>query len=206
MLTSFATNRHAPEAVSCWFAGVWRNGRELEPRMRNTIILIVAGCFVAGIGGKMAKQFDAKASSAPSSRATETPRPIAASGTASLNTLVVPRDRTGHFRVNANIGSSNVEFLVDTGASIIALTDRDADRLGIKPSPKDYRVQIQTANGVARAARVRLASVRLGELTVQDVDAVVMPRGALNENLLGMSFLSRIRRFEFRTGQLVLEQ
>jgi aspartyl protease family protein len=174
--------------------------------MRNAIILIVAACFLAGTAGKLAKQFDAKASpSRGPARSVDNGSSSVASN-ASLNSLTIPRDRTGHYRVDANIGGSSLEFLVDTGASIIALTDRDASRLGIKPAPRDYTVQIQTANGVARAARVRLASVRMGHLMVQDVEAVIMPRGALNENLLGMSFLSRLRRFEFRTGQLVLEQ
>jgi aspartyl protease family protein len=139
--------------------------------MRNLIILIVAGCFISGIGGKIAKQFDAKASSPGTNtvRAAESSGSTEASRNASLNSFIVPRDRSGHYRVHANVGGSSLEFMVDTGASIIALTDRDAERLGIKPAPKDYRVQIQTANGVARAARVRLAAVRIGNLSVQDV-------------------------------------
>lgn len=126
--------------------------------------------------------------------------------TAGQNTLAVPRARNGHFSVTASIGGRRVDFLVDTGASVIALTRTDADRLGITPAPRDYSVQMQTANGIVRAAPVRLAAVDIGPLTVHDVTAVVMPQGALSQNLLGMSFLSRLRRFEFRTGQLVLEQ
>jgi aspartyl protease family protein len=125
---------------------------------------------------------------------------------AGQNTMAVPRDRNGHFSVTAGIGGRRVDFLVDTGASVIALTKQDADRLGIKPDPRDFTAQMQTANGIVRAAKVRLAAVDIGPLTVHDVTAVVMPQGALAQNLLGMSFLSRLRRFEFRTGQLVMEQ
>jgi aspartyl protease family protein len=138
----------------------------------------------------------------PSKRSTPAP----AQQFAGQNTLAVPRDRNGHFTVTAGIGGRRVDFLVDTGASVIALTKQEAERLGITPSPRDYTVRMQTANGIVRAAEVRLAAVDIGPLTVHDVTAVVMPQGALAQNLLGMSFLSRLRRFEFRTGQLMMEQ
>jgi aspartyl protease family protein len=120
--------------------------------------------------------------------------------------LVVGRGRNGHFDVDAVIGGRRVNFLVDTGASIIALTAEDAARLGIKPSARDRVARMETANGIVLARHVRLASVEIGSLLVQDVDAVVMPAGKLSQNLLGMSFLSRLRRYEFRSGQLVMEQ
>lgn len=124
----------------------------------------------------------------------------------SLNTLAVPRDRRGHFTVNATIGGRQVDFMVDTGASIIALREEDAKRIGINPSAREYTVQMDTAGGIVRAAPVRLAAVEVGPILVQDVSAVVMPNDKLSTNLLGMTFLSRIRRYEFRTGSLVLEQ
>jgi aspartyl protease family protein len=121
--------------------------------------------------------------------------------------LAVPRGGNGQFQVDAMIGGHSVPFLVDTGASLVVLTAEDAARLGIHPSASDRVARMQTANGVVDARRVRLAEIDLGPLTVQDVEAVVMPSGRrLGANLLGMSFLSRLRRFEFRTGQLVLEQ
>lgn len=122
------------------------------------------------------------------------------------NTMAVPPDRRGHFRVNASIGGRQVDFMVDTGASIIALREEDARRLGINPQPREYTVKMDTAGGIVRAAPVRLAAVEIGPILVQDVSAVVMPNDKLSTNLLGMSFLSRIRRFEFRSGSLVLEQ
>jgi aspartyl protease family protein len=166
--------------------------------MRNVVIFAVLALLIAGAGTKFADRFGvaATAERAPA----PTPRNTQA------NTLIVPGDRSGHFRVNATIGARSLEFLVDTGASIIALTRGDADRLGLHPEPRDFKVRIQTANGTIQAAQVRLAAVTVGSLTVHDVTAVVMPDGALAQNLLGMSFLSRLKRFEFRSGQLVLEQ
>jgi aspartyl protease family protein len=119
---------------------------------------------------------------------------------------MVVASRNNHFGVDAVIGGRQVSFLVDTGASIVALTADDARRLGIVPSSRDRTVKMDTANGIVEARRVRLAAIDVGPLTVQDVDAVVMPPGRLSQSLLGMSFLSRLRRYEFRSGQLVMEQ
>ena len=98
-----------------------------------------------------------------------------------------------------------MEFIVDTGATSIALRESDAARLGIHPARRDYTIRTSTANGIVRAAPVELNRVDIGSLTVRNVQAVVFPDEALGENLLGMSFLSRVR-WEHRDGRLVLEQ
>jgi aspartyl protease family protein len=96
--------------------------------------------------------------------------------------------------------------MVDTGASVIALTVSDAARLGIRPAQRDFTVEVRTANGSVGAAPARLDKVEVGDLIVRDVAAVILPDGALSDNLLGLSFLSRLRRFEYSDGRLVLEQ
>jgi aspartyl protease family protein len=165
-------------------------------------MLLVAGYF-ANTGAKIASApDDAKTRVAAKDKAAAS---AAATGV-SLNTLAVPRDRRGHFSVSASIGGRQVDFMVDTGASIIALREEDARRLGITPQPREYTMRMDTAGGIVRGAPVRLASVEVGPILVQDVSAVVMPNDKLSTNLLGMTFLSRIRRYEFRTGSLVLEQ
>ena len=131
------------------------------------------------------------------------PRPAETTGSGSL---VVPADAMGHFRTEGRIDGTPVRFMVDTGASIIALTARSAEKLGIHPAYNDYTTTIKTANGVVHAASTRLDMVEVGNLMVRDVAAVVMPDGALDENLLGLSFLMRLRHFEFSQGRLVLEQ
>ena len=71
---------------------------------------------------------------------------------------------------------------------------------------RDYVGRVQTANGLVRVARVKLDMVEVGGVMVRNVDAVVSPDEGLRENLLGLSFLSRLRRFEYREGRLVLEE
>lgn len=125
---------------------------------------------------------------------------------ANPRSVVIPRDRRGHFEVDARIGGRHLNFMVDTGATVIALTAGDAAKLGIRPAPRDYVTEVRTANGTVRAAPAQLDRVEVGDLVVRDVAALVMPEGALSDNLLGLSFLSRLRHFEYTDGKLVLEQ
>jgi aspartyl protease family protein len=121
-------------------------------------------------------------------------------------TVTIPRDARGHFQVDARVDGRRIGFMVDTGASTIALTASDAKRLGIHPSAAEYTVGVQTANGTVRAAPANLSMVEVGGLVVRDVRALVVPDTALRENLLGLSFLTKLRRFEYAGGKLVLEQ
>lgn len=89
---------------------------------------------------------------------------------------------------------------------MIALTESDAARIGIRPFRSDYTTTVTTANGSAKAAAVRLASIDVGGVVVRDVPALVLPNSALSQNLLGMAFLSRLKRFEYANGRLLLEQ
>jgi len=133
-------------------------------------------------------------------------RPEAAAPLANSRMVVVPRDARGHFAVDARVEGRLVSFMVDTGATVIALTANDAARLGIHPAQREYVAEVKTANGTVHAAPTRLDRVEVGDLVVNDVAALVMPDGALSDNLLGLSFLSRLRRFEYSDGRLVLEQ
>ena len=113
--------------------------------------------------------------------------------------------RDGHFRTEARVDGRRLELVVDTGASQIALRAEDAARLGIHPTPRDYNVKVATANGITRAAVVELRMVEVGNIVVRNVPALVHPDEALGVNLLGMSFLSRVR-WTHERGRLILEQ
>jgi aspartyl protease family protein len=134
-----------------------------------------------------------------------TAAPAVATPTASGRNVVLSKGSNGHFQVDARVDGRRVEFLVDTGASHIALREREAARLGIYPRPSDYTVRVNTANGVTKAALVQLRSVEVGDIVVRDVPAIVHPDEGLSVNLLGMSFLSKVR-WTHERGKLVLEQ
>ena len=169
--------------------------------MRN--IMIFAAIMI-GLGTFMAQMADrmTPARAAPSVR-------LAATNTtahADLRSLSIPRDVRGHFATEGRIDGQRIAFMVDTGASVIALNESSAARFGFRPSRNDYRATVTTANGTVKAAPTRLARVDVGGLVVHDVDAMVLPDEALSENLLGLSFLSKLKRFEYANGKLVLEQ
>ncbi|MEA2989834.1 MAG: aspartyl protease family protein [Alphaproteobacteria bacterium] len=119
--------------------------------------------------------------------------------------LEIKAGNGGHFQVEARVDGRRLAFVVDTGASQITIRASDAARLGFHPSPRDYTLKINTANGEGRAARVELRMLEVGDIIVRDIVAIVVPDEALSVNLLGMSFLSRVR-WTHERGRLVLEQ
>lgn len=120
--------------------------------------------------------------------------------------LRIAADRSGHFLVDAVIDGRTVDALIDTGATTVALRYEDARAMGLVRSAEGFDERVATANGIAKAKRVRLGRVRVGTLTVTGVDALVTEPGALGVNLLGMSFLHRLARFEIANGELLLER
>jgi aspartyl protease family protein len=113
-------------------------------------------------------------------------------------------DRSGHFFAGAYINGGRIEVMVDTGATIVALSYEDAGRAGIFPRDADFTGRVSTANGVARVAYVTLDAVSIDDITVRGVRAAVAEPGRLNTSLLGMSFLGKLRT-EIAGGTLVLE-
>jgi aspartyl protease family protein len=160
---------------------------------------------VASIAPRFLTSKGAPASEPAAAKVMTTSAP-ASRQTSSGGTLTVRSDMRGHFKVEGRVDGRRMDFLVDTGATVIAIPEREAARLGIHPARREYTAQIKTANGTVQAAPTRLNMVEVGGIVVRDVQAVVMPDQALSENLLGMSFLSRLRRFEVADGRLVLEQ
>lgn len=111
----------------------------------------------------------------------------------------------GHYVTDADINNRSVKVLVDTGASVVALSFEDAERVGLRPNTLKFDVPVSTANGTGFAARVQLREVEIDSVRVQDVDGLVLQKGAMNGTLLGMSFLSRLRSFAVENGTLVLK-
>ena len=102
----------------------------------------------------------------------------------------------GHFVARASVQGNALGFLVDTGASTVVLTATDAATAGVDVNALSYNVAVETANGTAYVAPVRLRSIAIGPIEVLDVEAMVAKPGSLKENLLGMSFLKRLRSYE----------
>jgi aspartyl protease family protein len=170
---------------------------------------MIFAALLIGLGTIMAQMAD-KMTPALANTASRKAAPVETSAQseaqAGLRNLSIPRDARGHFQTEGRIDGQRINFMVDTGASVVALNEKSAARFGFRPSRSDYNATVTTANGTIKAAPTRLAMIDVGGLVVRDVDAMVLPDEALSENLLGLSFLSKLRRFEYANGRMVLEQ
>ena len=115
----------------------------------------------------------------------------------------IAKGRDGHYWAEADVNGSRVRFLVDTGASAVALTPADAKRLGIATEKLDYTYKVVTASGQTRAAAVKLGQVSVAGARLDNVDALVIEDG-LESSLLGMSYLGRLASFEATQTSLIL--
>jgi len=116
----------------------------------------------------------------------------------------VKASRDHQFYLTAEINRRGARFLVDTGASFVALRESDAHAAGIYTSHTDYTYPVRTANGETKAALVTIDEIRIEGLRIDGVKAFVLRDHQLGVNLLGMSFLSRLESVEARGGELVL--
>jgi aspartyl protease family protein len=164
---------------------------------------IITFALVLLVAGVTAVRFVDRGTPAPAALAAASE--VVAPANNNSRSVTLNRADNGHFQAEARVDGRRIEFIVDTGASHIALRESDAARLGIHPTPRDYTIKVATANGEGRAARAELRSVEIGGIVVRDLVAYVHPDQALGVNLLGMSFLSRVR-WTYERGRLVIEQ
>ena len=119
-------------------------------------------------------------------------------------TVMVARGDDNHFHIDADVDGRTVGFLVDTGASTVAIDRGTAAALGFDVSEAAFTDRVQTANGTARSAPIVIPSVRVGGIERRNVRAAVMDAGGDGINLLGMSFLGTLSSFDFQGERLVL--
>lgn len=118
----------------------------------------------------------------------------------------IRRDPEGRYVARGNINHSTAEFLVDTGAAVVLLRQTDAEKAGIDLSALTFSIPVETANGTAYAAPVWLRSLSIGPIHINDLEALVAAPGSLNESLLGISFLRRLRSYELAGDFMTLRE
>lgn len=117
--------------------------------------------------------------------------------------IEVPRSPDGHYHLQTTVNGTSVEFILDTGASSIVLTQSDAQAVGLDPNSLNYFSRAMTANGEVRTAPVRLDQVALGPITDRNVAALVN-EGEMRTSLMGMDYLQRWGKIEISQGVLSL--
>jgi aspartyl protease family protein len=192
----------------------------LSSGTRNSIKLVSSWLAAAAIGVGMMTHFDEIRTTlglkleaedlglveAPAERRAPPARASSAVEThrSSGRVVEIRANRSGHYEIQAYVNGRPVDVMVDTGATVVALTWDDARAAGIHVRESDFKQRVSTANGIARVAPVTLDSVSIADITVRDVRAVVAEPDRLETTLLGMSFLSRISKAEMSRGTLVL--
>src|SRR5690349_24593516 len=116
----------------------------------------------------------------------------------------IPRGQGGEFAIRARINGVVTPMVIDTGATSVVLTYDTAKAIGLPLELLEYDVDVETAGGRTKAARLTLDRLAIGRLVERSVPALVVPRGQMKVNLLGMSFLDRLESWEVRGERLVL--
>jgi len=113
-------------------------------------------------------------------------------------------DQSGHYFVQADVNGTPVLFMVDTGATDVALTQKDAENIGIAMDQLSFTRPYKTANGTTYGARVMLATIDVGPIRVKNIAGAVLPEEGLSYSLLGMSFLKNLSGYKVVNGVLTL--
>ncbi len=118
----------------------------------------------------------------------------------------ISMDPKGHFSGDFKLNGRRVSSLIDTGATLVAINKSTARRIGLNLQPADFKYQVNTANGAAKAAAAKIDRLQIGRIYVENVEAVVLDDNALDNTLIGMSFLNRLNKFRVENSVLYLEQ
>ncbi len=116
----------------------------------------------------------------------------------------IAKSRGGHFEAVGQVNGVEIDFLIDTGATLIALSYDDAIAAGFRPEDMSFTQVINTANGRAMAAPIRLDQVQIGPLIRSNLRATVAEPGKLGQSLLGMNFISSLSSFEMQRDEVIL--
>lgn len=131
-------------------------------------------------------------------------RPVVLTAAGENPEVALRKAANGHFVTDAVVNGADIRFMVDTGATTIALTWQDAIDAGIDPEKLEFTLPIMTANGTALAASTRLDRVEIGPIVRTDLRATVAQQGKLEQSLLGMNFISSLSSFEMRRHEVIL--
>lgn len=181
------------------YVGAHKSRGQLEPGPA----LMMAAMLLAVAGGAL--WWFAPAALFGTSQPATSERPTRLSDKRAVSVLI-RKNADGKFSANGQINGTPAELLIDTGASAVMIRHSDAEKAGIDTAGLTFTTPVQTANGTVYAASVRLRSITIGVLRIDDVEALVAQPGNLNENLLGISFLRRLASYDVSGEFLTLRE
>jgi aspartyl protease family protein len=181
--------------------GLFGSGIGLSAGLRN--LAIWAAILVALIGGYQFR-YELQDVASRLTAGLVPGSPISGRGADGQISVVLDRMGDGHFFVRADVNGSLTPMIVDTGATTTVLTSGDARRAGFDPAALDFVLPVMTANGLARAARVTVDELKIGDISRRGQEVMVAEEGKLAQSLLGMNFLSSLSGFDVRGDRLTL--
>ena len=122
----------------------------------------------------------------------------------SVPAVEIPRGQAGEFALNVKINGVKAPMVIDTGATSVVLTWETAKAIGLPLEMLEYNVDVETAGGHTKAARLTLDRLSVGHLVEKSIPALVVPRGQMKTNLLGMSFLDRLESWGVQADKVML--
>lgn len=186
---------------------------EMSSASQGLVRMVASWCIIIAVGAGIILRTDdvldllglSKTSDARDTKQS-LPRAASVQPVKADRTVVIRASRNGHYEVTARINGRPIDVMVDTGATVVALSYEDASAAGIFPRASDFTGKVSTANGIARVAPVVIDQISIDDITVRNVRGVVSERGAMTSTLLGMSFMSRLSRSEMSRGVLTLQE
>ncbi len=182
-------------------AGVVGAHRNIGEMVKNLLIWVV---MILGLATGWLYQDQAKEAVLRVAGGLAPGRPVTVSDEKGLAVLIREISSTAIVEAAGDVNGQPVNFLIDTGATSITLSHRDALSIGFTEGELNYSLIINTANGQARAAPVRLDSVAIGTVERRGLRATVAEPGRLDQSLLGMNFISSLTAFEMRRDEVIL--
>lgn len=169
-------------------------------------LLIIIICLLLGAGALIYGDSErlAYVQRTMAATATDVSAALRSHSTSNLRAVDIPRKNGGEFAVKAKINNIQAPMVIDTGATSVVLTYETAKAIGLPLELLEYDVDLETASGRTRAARLTLDRLAVGIVVERSVPALVVPRGQAKNNLLGMSFLDRLESWEVRADRLTI--
>jgi aspartyl protease family protein len=180
-------------------AGIWASRRNMGETLRNLMIWLV---IILALATLYLYRLEALAVGNRLFAGLVPGRAVVVTTSEGGKEIILHKLLNGHFEADVSINGQEISMLVDTGASMVALSHADAERVGIIPENLDYSMTVMTANGRSRAAPVTLTSVAIGPIVRNNVAASVAEDGKLDQSLLGMSFLETLGSLQMQTDEL----
>lgn len=134
----------------------------------------------------------------------KTPQQPVAHYASGVRAAFIPQNNNGHFSADFHINGRYVHGMIDTGATYVAMNTSTARQLGLGLANSDFKHEVRTANGLTKAALVKLNRIEVGSISVSDVEAFVLEDRALSSTLIGMSFMSKLQSYRVRNNNLEL--